>query len=518
MDNVRQLPHPQAADEWDVPARDLPAERAVIGAAINSAAALDEVAAFPLEPRDFSDNRHRQLYAQLLRMRRNGDPIEFAAVCGELARSGLMASVGGINYVHDLARVGEAVTSVLWYATVVRDDARLYRVDQLALRARQIVAQRSANSIEQILADFRSELDSAEADVVLDVPKAAHPWAPYDLTDVVAGQHLNPPGQYLARDDGVCLLYPGKIHSVSGESESGKTWLLLLAAAQVIGAGGTVLYLDFEDSPEGIVGRLRALGLPAELILQGLRYCRPDTPIDDTARSVIKTIVDRDAPGLCVVDGVTEAMTLHGWNPLDNQDAAKFYVAVPRFVAKLGPAVAMIDHVVKDPERRGRYGIGAQHKLAGIDGAAYIVAPVKPFGRGKHGISRVTVSKDRPGRVREHTVGTVIGDLQMISEADGGVRVELRSPRPYDGPGAEAGPATRQRPTSVMEQISRILEDNRAGLSKAAIEGLVTGKREVIRAALELLIGEGCIEVTSGGRGAMVHRSVRAFREAADAL
>ena len=37
-----------------------------------------------------------------------------------------------------------------------------------------------------------------------------------------------------------------------------------------------------------------------------------------------------------------------------------------RPIAAAGAAVVLIDHVAKDKEKRGRYAIGAQHKLAGV--------------------------------------------------------------------------------------------------------------------------------------------------------
>ena len=48
----------------------------------------------------------------------------------------------------------------------------------------------------------------------------------------------------------------------------------------------------------------------------------------------------------------------------------------------------LVDHVTKSKDDRGRYAIGAQAKLAGIDGAAYSVKMVSPFGRGRTGRAR----------------------------------------------------------------------------------------------------------------------------------
>ena len=69
-----------------------------------------------------------------------------------------------------------------------------------------------------------------------------------------------------------------------------------------------------------------------------------------------------------VIDGVTEAMTMHGLELKDNADVAKFVELLPRPLARMGAAVVLVDHVAKDTGGRGRFAIGAPHKLAGIDG------------------------------------------------------------------------------------------------------------------------------------------------------
>jgi hypothetical protein len=63
---------------------------------------------------------------------------------------------------------------------------------------------------------------------VLAPPRTA--WDPEPLDDVLSGDYEPEKTVILVRADGVALLYAGKTHSFSGESESGKSWLALLAA------------------------------------------------------------------------------------------------------------------------------------------------------------------------------------------------------------------------------------------------------------------------------------------------
>jgi hypothetical protein len=247
-------------------------------------------------------------------------------------------------------------------------------------------------------AAFRAadELDRAKG-VVRMLPSAqpiATTWAPVPLDDILAGDYTPPAPTMLSRVDGRCLLYAERSHSVSAEPEALKTWLALGASAEQLAAGHTVLYIDFEGSAAEIVGRLRALGVNPEAIRRRFIYLRPDEPLAAGALTDLDTALARK-PTVSVVDGVTEAFNVQGLSPLDNSDVATWLELLPRRIVRAGSAPLLLDHVVKDKEQRGRYSIGAQHKLAGVD-VAYSMHVVEPFGRGKDGVVTIKVQKDRP--------------------------------------------------------------------------------------------------------------------------
>lgn len=257
-------------------------------------------------------------------------------------------------------------------------------------------------------------------------------WLPVDLAPVLAGDAVDEEPSWLPRDDGLLLLYAGKVHSFHGETESGKSWLAFSACQHVMDSGGLALYLDFEDTPTGVVSRFRALGVSDEEITKTLRYVQPDAPLPsgETLAALLAS-----GPELAVVDGVTEAMVLHGLDPLSNRDVAKFMELLPRALAKTGATVLLIDHTVKSTESRSRFAIGAQHKLAGLDGAAYRFELVRPFGRGLSGLARIEVAKDRPGFVRGAAEGGVrVAELVIEPGEDGQVTVRLKAPQGWTLP------------------------------------------------------------------------------------
>jgi hypothetical protein len=313
---------------------------------------------------------------------------------------------------------------------------------------------------------------------------STRPWQPIDLSEVLSGSWEPPQATVGRRSDQVGLFYPGKSHTIASESEAGKTWLVLSASIDEITDGNHVLYLDFEDNEAGVVGRLLGLQLSPEAIKSQFHYLRPDAALGrGINRDDLRRTIAEFRPTLCVIDGVTEAMTLHDLDPLNNKDVAGFGRMLPRAIAEAGAAVVCLDHVVKSSENRGRYAMGGVHKLNGLDGAAFVLENRKPFGDGLTGVTSIRLAKDRPGQLRKHGLpnkdGMVwFGDLKMTSHSEGWLEVEIVPP--------ESRVNEPFRPTALMAEICRVLEEH-GPLSAAKIEALVKGKATTIRQARLLL-------------------------------
>jgi len=315
------------------------------------------------------------------------------------------------------------------------------------------------------------------------------PWQPVDLTRVLDGTWRPPQPTVGRRTDGVGLFYPGRAHVVVSESEAGKTWLLLSAALDEINANNHVIYLDFEDDEGGIAGRLLTLGAHRDRIGDQFHYLRPDHPLgtginlDDLHR-----VLTDHAPTLGIIDGITEAMTMHGLDPNRNDDAAAFGRMLPRRITEAGAAVVSADHVTKDRETRGRWAIGAQHKLSGLDGAQYILDNRTPYGIGLTGRSTIRIAKDRPGQLRRHGLssrgGSVwFGDLVLASTGDDFAEVSVEPPHEH---------GDDFRPTVLMERIAKAFEQH-GPLSQRKLLTAVKGNRGTAIDALNYLILDGFV-------------------------
>ncbi len=227
-------------------------------------------------------------------------------------------------------------------------------------------------------------------------------WKPIALKDYYDGLFQAPIATILKRSDGHGLIYTGRVHSIYGESESGKSWVAQIATAECLKVDKKVIYIDFESDAIDIVNRLKALGVSRANLLQYFTYIRPDGP-RDADDPYWKAILEADSAELVIIDGVTESLTMWGGETKDNDAITRWMRIFPRTVATAsGAAVVLIDHITKNAETRGRFAIGGQAKLATIDGAAFLIEPLEALAPGRTGTLTMRVTKDRHGAIRKN--------------------------------------------------------------------------------------------------------------------
>lgn len=233
-------------------------------------------------------------------------------------------------------------------------------------------------------------------------------WDFEDLGPYLDGSYVAPKATALVRADGQHLLYPERVNWIQGESESGKSWVGQIACAQAALAGLDSLYVDFESNPGEVVNRWRLLGLEPDTIKTRIRYIRPDSPAR-LSENFATVLSHRYA--VLVMDGVTDALGVEGKSMMDNDEVAGWIRTVLRPLAThTGAAVVCIDHVTKSKDERGRFAIGAQSKMAGLSGAAYVCEVRQQLGVGLCGVIELRVAKDRPGTIRAVSVDYRPGD------------------------------------------------------------------------------------------------------------
>ncbi|MGO4603050.1 AAA family ATPase [Terrabacter sp. 2YAF2] len=330
-------------------------------------------------------------------------------------------------------------------------------------------------------------------------------WAPRNLSLLVDGPLEPLQASLMLRADGAGLLYPGMVHTFFGEPESGKSLLLQWACVEAVTEGKEVLYVDFESDEMSILRRLLALGAKPKHIHKRFTYVRPETDLSsERDRTMWQQLLERPF-SLAVIDGVTEALDLFGYKSTDNDNVARWMRTVPRDLAqKTGGAVALIDHVTKSREGRGRFPVGAQAKLAAISGAAYTVEASQRLVEGGRGEFTLRLVKDRPGGVGRHAVGK--GRTPLIARAtvtslalhEAGSRSLILALEP-PGDDAESDSETDPGGADLDIHIRGLVADN-PGLTQTQLMELLGGNTRNTRARLNDLEAMDVLRVELGPR------------------
>ena len=356
-------------------------------------------------------------------------------------------------------------------------------------------------------------------------------WQFEDLTQLASGIELPPTPTVFQREDGQGLFYRGAVNDLHGEPGCGKSMIAQIATAQELKQGHDVIYIDYEDSARNIVKRLLLLNVTGEQIVQHLHYVRPSAkPSSPTSLDGWRETLDyADTATLAIIDGVTSCLAYAGLDSNSGDDIAAWYNTMPRLISACGPAVVLIDHVVKSKDNRGRYAGGSMQKLALIDGISYSVDMTKPVGKGVRGTIVIKSGKDRISEIEEHCAVNWSSNGSHLREA---ARIEINSTnpklmrvtiaRPNMMPSEET---TRQhgleRPTGLMEKISRIIENapeepNQTEIIELLKDDGSSARKTTVLTAINRLLEGGWISNRSGRNNRNIYASVRPYRQIDD--
>lgn len=514
-DNVRPFPlDPADSDGFKrLPPQDLTAEQSVLGGMLLSERAITEVIEI-LEGLDFYRPAHETIYNTIASMAVRGERVDPITVTAELTKRGDINRVGGAAYLHSLVQQVPTAANAEHYAEIVHEAAVRRRAIEELDRAAGLVRS-GEGDLAEVLDLVRERVTRATEETG---PRGSDEtgWSFSDLTPVLDGTHKPAQPTVGARDDGIGLFYPGRVNGIQGESEAGKSWVALISCLTEINRGNHVVYLDFEDSEEGVVSRLLLIGANPRDLTQQFHYVRPGTtPTPAALKAFIARIGDL-GPSLIIVDGVTEAMVMLGLELKENTEIAKFGRMLLRPLADTGAAVVPLDHVVKNNESRGRYALGGVHKLNAVDGVQYMLEAVRPFGINTEGRSRLRIAKDRPAQVRRHALPGGrnpmhwFADLVIRSEGTDFADAHLYPPIQHHDDPQETAAATdkaAQEEADIKDREAAVLDALAAAtepMSKNALEELIPGRASVTRRALTRLVHAGAVVTEIGPRKAVL--------------
>lgn len=333
-------------------------------------------------------------------------------------------------------------------------------------------------------------------------------WRRFDASELVAGianGTIEPPRPTVGRlADGSHWLYPGRTNGLAGESGCGKSWTALATVASELEDGNAAIYIDFEDNPLGIFSRMIAMGLePDVLVSDRFAYIQPSEKVlcgwDELCEQI-----ERVSPTLVVIDSTGESMALEGVDQNVDPDVANWFRMMANPIAKLGPAVLLVDHLPK-ADNAAWHPIGSQRKKASISGVQMVqtVKTGMAFAKGHPGEAGLVCTKDRSGYF---VSGKVVMKLLVNPNdtmADGsGCEVSML---PFDSV------QEQWAPTKHMAEISLWLQ----GCGPAAMNTVnahVTGKKETLAKGLAVLVESGYLSVADGPRNSKVYTFVKLYK------
>ena len=356
-------------------------------------------------------------------------------------------------------------------------------------------------------------------------------WQFEDLRQLASGIELPPTPTVFQREDGQGLFYRGAVNDLHGEPGCGKSMIAQIATAQELKSSHDVIYIDYEDSARNVVKRLLLLGVTGEQIVAHFHYVRPSAkPSSPTSLDGWRETLDyADTATLAVIDGVTSCLAYAGLDSNSGDDIAAWYNTMPRLISACGPAVVLIDHVVKSKDNRGRYAGGSMQKLALIDGISYSVNMTKPVGKGVRGTIVIKSGKDRISEIEEHCAVSWDSNGLHLREA---ARIEINSTNPKLMHVTIARPnmmpsEDRQtkrddfRPTGLMEKISQLVENaieepSQSELFDALKSDGSSAKTAIMSKAIRLLLEEGYVTNRASRHNRACYRSARPYRQIDD--
>ena len=405
----------------------------------------------------------------------NGDVCDELVLTSYLEKSGKLEQVGGIEGIY---RIQSRIQTPACFNFLVKDvrDAFIART---IIRKNRLINERLVNgeNPDEVILEHREFLKDIELPEDLSKPLFI------DLRKILAGEfkpELPDVGSIL---DGSFLFYSARLNEVHGAPSDGKTNIGLGVGAQVLNDGGTVLFLDPEDTAAAVVRRLISFGAKKEAIEKRFKYVQDPTP-----KEILEAIkwAEKNKPDLVWMDGLAEFLSALGLSENEPSDILQFFRRYAQPFAKTGAAVVISDHVVKSTESRGSWSRGSGAKMGRYDGVSYEIRMGEAYSPSQAGYVKLVVSKDRNGGVGPK--GTIAAEAHFRPLGQNVTEVSFQKPTPK----------ADFRPTALMDKILNALTEN-PDSTKRDLRKL--GSSKYVDEAIKLLIDDDRLACLHGGPG-----------------
>ena len=255
------------------PPNNMEAERSVLGAMLQDQNAVLQ-AAETLQPEDFYQPQHKELFDCMLALFRAQTPVDLTTADNELTRRGTLEGVGGTAYLMDLIAYVPTTANVKAYIQIVAEMSTLRRL----IRASQEISQ-ACYSRQDPVQDVLQHAEKAIFDIVMRRSEGGSLVPMKDvLLDTVAKieelQKLDSlsgvPTGFKVLDEMTQGFHAGEFILIGARPSMGKTSLAInIASHAALAAGRKVAIFSLEMPREQIA--MRMLCSDAKVNMQAVR-------------------------------------------------------------------------------------------------------------------------------------------------------------------------------------------------------------------------------------------------------
>ena len=243
------------------PPQNIEAEQSVLGAMMLSKDAMADVVEV-VRSTDFYRPAHETIFETATKLYNSGDPVDALTVGAELQKAGVIARIGGAEYLHTLIAMVPSAASAGYYARLVREQSILRKLVEAGTRIANMGYDAEGAEVDDVVDSAQSEIfsvterrNSEDYLAIGDVMERT--LSEIDVASSRDGSLLGVPTGFRQLDELTGGLQAGQMIVIAARPAIGKSTLGLdIARAASIRAGKTSVIFSLEMSREEITKRM----------------------------------------------------------------------------------------------------------------------------------------------------------------------------------------------------------------------------------------------------------------------
>jgi replicative DNA helicase len=239
------------------------AEKSVLGMILTSKFAATEATSY-LQPRDFFEPKHATIFSAAVKLSERGEVIDITTITNVLSTEGSLDSIGGVNYLMELADSVASSANVSAYIKIITDKATARNLILASNRIKDLV-ENSSDDISDVVAAVEKEVHTVTRKLSSGTFRDSDDIVESVLKEVKRVEELGGvlPGTitgYEKLDQMTAGFQPGDYIILAARPSMGKTaFALNLLSRSCDNNDGVVAMFSLEMPAEQIVRRLISL-------------------------------------------------------------------------------------------------------------------------------------------------------------------------------------------------------------------------------------------------------------------